>query len=458
MIDTDPEALIRDARRRTRRRRTRVAAAGAALIVGVVLASVARVPAGRWIVAETSSRPFANLRAFGANDGILAFVSRSQLWVLDGRAGSLRMLTWPWQLAADPVFSPDGRWLTYTLDYNDEVFVARANGSDPRRVPDSAGGPASWLPTDELLTGGAVVWRIASDGVITRVASSPDLMAWSPDGRRYAFVSERWSGPLPPHPARGIEQLSVATSLDGPRTAWLTVPLSFSPSSGMNGELIDNMLVLTRGHGIVFKTDPGLSDIADGSGIYEIRAAGAKPRQIGFALGLPVADAAGDELAITNAPSHNVLNRVQWLTKSVRVCSSNPERCTTLPTAPGVLTLDPAWSPNGRMLAFVEAPSSSQVEATQQAVQHWYATHSLWLIRRPGATPTPVAGTSGASAPEWSANRRSILYAAGDSLWLLPTVSSRPIRIAAPLFQPGAWPAFYGQVDWAGQFAWLTRP
>jgi hypothetical protein len=351
------------------------------------------------------------------------------------------------------VFSPDGRWLSYTLDYDYEVWVARADGGDPHRVPNGTSGPAAWLPNGELLTSGAVIWRIGRNGAITRVADAPGgLQAWSPDGRRYAFTTDKWLGPLPPHPAHGVEQLSVATSLNGPRAVWLTVPLSFSPTSGMSGSLIvDRVLVLPQDQGLVFKTDPGLSDIADGSGIYEIRAAGTRPRQIGFALSLPPVAGAGGEVAIANGP-----NRYQWMTKSVRVCPADTERCAAPATARGVISLDPAWSPSGRMLAFVEAPSSSQSDDTQSIVQHWYATHSLWLIRRPGATPTPIAGTGGASAPAWSANGHSILYVAGDSLWLLPTLGSHPVRIAGPLFQPGAWPSVYGQVDWTGQFAWLS--
>jgi hypothetical protein len=35
-----------------------------------------------------------------------------------------------------------------------------------------------------------------------------------------------------------------------------------------------------------------------------------------------------------------------------------------------------------------------------------------------------------------------------DGIWLLPRPSAQPVRIATPLFRPGNWPAYYGQVDW----------
>ena len=73
-VRRDPEALIEEARRRTRRRRLR-AAIGAVVLIGVaVLAFVASSGGASGIVAETGTRPFVNVRAFG-REGELAFVS-----------------------------------------------------------------------------------------------------------------------------------------------------------------------------------------------------------------------------------------------------------------------------------------------------------------------------------------------------------------------------------------------
>lgn len=61
---------------------------------------------------------------------------------------------------------------------------------------------------------------------------------------------------------------------------------------------------------------------------------------------------------------------------------------------------------------------------------------------------------SGATVPAWSADGHSLLYIARDGIWLLPRLTARPVRIATPLFPPGNWPAYYGQVNWNPQFAW----
>jgi hypothetical protein len=61
---------------------------------------------------------------------------------------------------------------------------------------------------------------------------------------------------------------------------------------------------------------------------------------------------------------------------------------------------------------------------------------------QPGAVPAPGTFV-----------RSTLLYVAGDGLWLLPTLAAKPVEIATPLFPPHEWPAYYGQVAWTAQFA-----
>ncbi len=88
-VRDDPQALIREARRRTRRRRLRAAGAvtllGGAGVIAFFTSSTGR----SQIIEQTSGRPFVNVTAFG-HAGDLAFISRGTLWVLNGAAGSLR--------------------------------------------------------------------------------------------------------------------------------------------------------------------------------------------------------------------------------------------------------------------------------------------------------------------------------------------------------------------------------
>ena len=228
--------------------------------------------------------------------------------------------------------------------------------------------------------------------------------------------------------------------------------MSFAPSTGLQGEFLDDAVVLPRRQGILFRLDPdGSSSLrADGLELDALRAPGARPAALGIVVGLEVAVGSSGEFAITNGG-----DRYAWLTKTVERCAAATARCAPVPASRrGLLSLDPAWSPGGAELAFVEAPSSTNGNFAQGAMRRWYAAHTLWTIPRRGARATEIAGAGGASAPVWSANGRGLLYEARDALWLLPSPGAAPVRIAAPLFTPGRWPSYYGQVDWSGQFAW----
>ena len=444
----DADALIREARWRTRRRRGRIAVV--VLLVGAgVLAFFAATGGGSGIVAETASRPFVDVKTL-SHGGELAFVSRGQLWVLDGDTNELVHVSRGSQQAADPQFSPNGRWLTYLVD-STQVWLARSDGASPRYVT-TGGGIGGWLPNGRLVAGSGL-WTISSAGIVTRVATVPrGLAAWSPDGGRYVFFSGSLGSTT--KASTGTQRLEVASSLNGKRTTWYTGKVSFT-QSGAQGYFLLDAVVLPAREGILFQFDPDQSaDLpADGLELYELRAPGARPKQIGLTLGLPIAIGANGTFAITNGG-----NRYAWLTKSVETCSAASALCTPVPTAHGELSFDPAWSPNGKQLAFVEAPTISATNFFQATVKRWYASHSLWILQRARTTPDEIKGSGGASSPTWSANGKSVMYVANDALWLLPTLSSKPVRIASPLLTPNNWQSFFGEINWTDQFAWLSHP
>ncbi len=87
------------------------------------------------------------------------------------------------------------------------------------------------------------------------------------------------------------------------------------------------------------------------------------------------------------------------------------------------VTLDPAWSPNGSLLAYVRGPAVPQDSTPTAAVAR--PSPLVPLRTRPRTPHGELAGTDGASAPQWSADGRSILYVSHDSLWLLNVRSGR---------------------------------
>jgi hypothetical protein len=447
----DPEALIEEARQRQRRRRQRIAAAiSIVLLAGALAVGIVRLnsPGKVTVSGETPKGVFVNRSAF-AGHGLLAFVSRGRLFVLDGKMQKLTAVTATSVQASDPRFSPNGRWLAYTLGAG-RFGLARADGSSARTV--ALGGGGSWLPNGDLLSGTGI-FRVTANGSLLRVASAPQgLVAWSPDGDRFAFVTRAIvrgrNGAF-----RGVERLQVADSLAGKRTTWRGVPFSFTRRLGFQGNVTANVRVLPHREGILFWVDPDQSNsyAADGLSVYEVRAPVAKATRLAVTLGDTVSIGPGGRLAIGAGG-----NRYAWITKYVVTCEAATARCTNAPTPAGRLTIDPAWSPDGKQLAYVEAAARPQGDFRQATIERWYATHTLWLLRSGTTHATELTGTQGAAAPVWSGDGRSLLYVAGDALWLIPTVGAKPEKVAGPLYPPDAWPSYYGQVGWTSEFAWAS--
>ena len=443
----EAEALFREARLRTQRRRRRRAAA-AGLALALVTVAYAALSAGDATPARSaSSGPIVNHSAF-AGHGRLAFVSLGRLYVLDGAA--LTAVSRPGQSASNPQFSPDGRFLSYESGSGAE-YLARADGTGARPVGAGAG-PQTWLPDGDLIAGRSI-WRVNAGETLARIGALPHgLVAWSPDGGRFVFFDgtdvKRSGGRID-----STGTLDVAASLDGPRTTWYTTHAVFTPKNGVQGNLLDGALVLPADRGILFRLDPGGSSSIseDGLAVYLLRAPDTKPVALASTVGFTVTLGARGRFALTNG-----LDRYATLTKNVEVCSVVAGRCTSIPARRGQISFDPAFSPDGATLAYVQAPPTSQSDFSQRHVVAWYATHTLWTLAA-GGVPREIPGATGASTPTWSADGRTILYTAHDALWIVPANGRGvPMRVAGPLFHPVWWPASWFQVDWQGQFAWSS--
>lgn len=91
----------------------------------------------------------------------VAFAHAGDLWVVSRSGGDARRLTTGVGMELDPVFSPDGRWIAFTGEYegNFDIHLVEASGGVPRRL--------TWHPHAERVLG------------------------WTPDGKRVLFRSGR---------------------------------------------------------------------------------------------------------------------------------------------------------------------------------------------------------------------------------------------------------------------------
>ena len=90
----------------------------------------------------------------------IVFAYGGYLWTVPRDGGAARQLTTGGH-EGSPVFSPDGKWIAFSANYdgNRDVFVIPASGGEPRRL----------------------TWHPSQDGAI----------GWTPDGKKVLFVSDR---------------------------------------------------------------------------------------------------------------------------------------------------------------------------------------------------------------------------------------------------------------------------
>ena len=112
------------------------------------------------------------LRFPDVHGGRVVFVYAGDLWTAPSTGGAATRLTTHPGLEIFPKFSPDGRWIAFTGQYDgdEQVYVVPAGGGVPRQL--------TWYPARSLR------WHLGYDN---------QVYDWSPDGRSVLFRSLRYS-------------------------------------------------------------------------------------------------------------------------------------------------------------------------------------------------------------------------------------------------------------------------
>ena len=67
---------------------------------------------------------------------LIAFAYANNIWTVERAGGLARRLTSFQGQAANPRFSPDGKWIAFSAEYagNLDVYVVPAEGGEPKRL------------------------------------------------------------------------------------------------------------------------------------------------------------------------------------------------------------------------------------------------------------------------------------------------------------------------------------
>ncbi|MCJ7628072.1 MAG: hypothetical protein MUO50_06750, partial [Longimicrobiales bacterium] len=127
----------------------------------------------------------------------IVFVYAGDLWTAPANGGEARRLTAHIGTESSPKFSPDGRWIAFSGQYdgNTDVFIIPADGGSPKRLTFHPG--------------------------------ADNVQGWTPDGQRVLFTSNRF------HPNRQTQLFTIG--IDGGYPEQLPIPQAFLASYSPDG-------------------------------------------------------------------------------------------------------------------------------------------------------------------------------------------------------------------------------
>jgi Tol biopolymer transport system component len=300
-----------------------------------------------------------------------------------------------WSAGAD--WSPDGASLAYVAGSGTETSVAviPTKGGTPRLVTTQPGGEwyPRWSPDGRRIAFYATpldqmtdVWTIGADGAdAVRVTDDPaeDFRpAFSPDGHWLAFVSRRG----------GKNDLWVAPSRGGPARQ----------VSDDHGLILDvhwtRDLVLAGYYG----SHPQLYSVDAASGAPTLLTEGDHDHE------QPVFASGGATLAM-------VSNRYS-AEKGIVLMDARTRALSPLLTG-AALRDAPAWSPDGRRLAYMESPGG------------YIGDNDLWVSGADGSGRRRLTTGGDVRHPVWAHDGRLIVYAAWRKLWKVDPDAAQPAPV-----------------------------
>src|SRR6266513_1431131 len=136
---------------------------------GIILACLVTIPAQASAHAAAADQPPDGptklLRFADSSKDKVVFAYAGDLWMASRDGGAARRLTSHVGDELYPKFSPDGKWIAFTGEYdgNPDVYVISTDGGEPKRL--------TFHPSNDIVLG------------------------WTPDGKNILFRSDRFSAP-----------------------------------------------------------------------------------------------------------------------------------------------------------------------------------------------------------------------------------------------------------------------
>lgn len=398
----------------------------------------------------------------------IAFAYGGEIWAVPREGGEARRLLHGQGRNGRPIYSPDGKWLAFTGTYdgNTDAYVVPAGGGEPRRLtyhpgPDVAVG---WTPDSKQVlfrSPRATPRDLEHLYTVPLAGGQPSQLplpsgheaAFSPDGLQLAYTpfpqwQPAWKKYRGGQTARiWIARLADSSVLRIPREnsndrnpIWVGDKVYFLSDRGGPVSLF---AFDTRSHAVARVVDnPAGFDIVSASAgpggivyhqfgtlrLLDTATGLSRTVEVGFPADLPqvrphFAKVAGPQV-LHAAPSPSGKRVLFEARGEILSVPAEKGEVRNLTQSPGVADRDPAWSPDGKWVAWF-SDASGEYALQLRAPDGLGPVRSIAL----GAPPSYFY------APRWSPDSRHIVYTDKRmNLWLLALDQPTPVKVDADLF------------------------
>ena len=418
------------------------------------------------------------------NKTTIVFSYAGDLWSVPREGGDATRLTTGPGVETDPVFSPDGSQIAFTGEYdgNVDVFVMPAGGGVPKRLtwhpgPDLAVG---WTPDGKRVvfnsarssaTDGAKLFTVPAEGGFPEQLPLPiaEEGSYSPDGTHLAYVPLfQWQAAWKRYRGGQTRKIWLADLADSsvvliPRDnsndfnpMWVGNTIyflsdrkgpvslfSYSTATKAVKQLVDNrgfdLKSAAAGPGaIVYEQFGSLH-------LYDLKSGKSKPVEVRLSGDLPEVREhfvnVGKRLSNPDISPNGARAVFEARGEIVTVPAEKGDP-RNLTNTPGVNERDPAWSPDGKTIAYLSDESG-------EYALHLRAQNGMGEVRKIALGDKPVFYFS----PSWSPDSKKIAYIDNHlGVWYIDLEAKKPVLVDTDYRASGhdIFPAWSPDSKWLG--------
>jgi dipeptidyl aminopeptidase/acylaminoacyl peptidase len=139
---------------------------------------------------------------------------------------------------------------------------------------------------------------------------------------------------------------------------------------------------------------------------------------------------------------------------TIFICDVKGGSCKKVAKPRDAADLTPAWSPDGRHIAFARGSVATLGGSGQllPEIAAWQESLTIWVADADGGNQRRVTSGLSSGYPAWSADGKRLAFVRAGELWSLDLASGAEERQGPLRGRPG-----YGWIDWSAAVAAATR-